>query len=126
MRASKPSNDSGTWAPAARSAAFLAAADVCSEPDLAPACPNCTSVLNIVAQVPETQATTGLVTRPDRSISATSCSAVPPSSPRRTMSLISGMRSYRAMWSANVEPAYASPPMAMPSKSPSVTRERIE
>ena len=42
----------GTTAPAAASAAFLACADSASPPLLAPACPNCTSDLNSLAQVP--------------------------------------------------------------------------
>jgi len=62
IAASNPSNDSGTAAPASRSAAFLACADSASPPLRAPAWPNWTSDLKSLAQVPLTQATTGLET----------------------------------------------------------------
>ena len=47
-------------------------ADSAWPPDLAPACPNCTSLLNSLAQVPLTQATTGFRILP--SFSAATCS----------------------------------------------------
>ena len=64
MAASKSSKESGTVAPASRRAAFFPWADSISLPLRAPAWPNCTSDLNSVAQVPLTQATTGLVIAP--------------------------------------------------------------
>ena len=68
-----------------------ACADSAWPPLLAPAWPNCTSLLKRVAQVPETQATTGFVILPSLSASTSEYSSVPPSSPSTIMSLIWGM-----------------------------------
>mmetsp|Transcript_17361 Transcript_17361/g.29727 ORF Transcript_17361/g.29727 Transcript_17361/m.29727 type:complete len:270 (-) Transcript_17361:360-1169(-) len=122
MAASKPSYESGTTAPASRRAAFLACADSSSEPLRAPACPNCTSLLNRAAHVPLTHDTTGLVTDPALSASTTPYSSRPPSSPRMTIILTWGMCWYLRQWSDKVEPGKVSPPMAMPSNKPSVAR----
>mmetsp|Transcript_43613 Transcript_43613/g.130766 ORF Transcript_43613/g.130766 Transcript_43613/m.130766 type:complete len:292 (+) Transcript_43613:1025-1900(+) len=121
--ASSPSNDCGTVAPASASAEFFACALSFSPPERAPAWPNCTSLLNSVAHVPLTHATTGLVMAPALSASTTPYSSAPPSSPSTTIILTCGMFWKRRQWSDNVDPGNVSPPMAMPSKSPSVARE---
>mmetsp|Transcript_11556 Transcript_11556/g.19664 ORF Transcript_11556/g.19664 Transcript_11556/m.19664 type:complete len:227 (+) Transcript_11556:927-1607(+) len=126
MTAGKVSKDSGTKAPASFRAEFLASADsLLSPPDFAPACPNCTSVGNILAQVPETQAQTGFVISPFFMASTMPYSFVPPSSPSTTIILTSSIFSNLSTWSRNVDPGYTSPPIAIPSKRPLVVLERM-
>ena len=69
---------SGTCAPAASKALFLASAVSLSPLAQAPAWPNWTSEVNILAQVPIHQATTGLKRRPVLMASQMEYSSIPP------------------------------------------------
>ena len=84
---------SGTMKPAARIAEFFASAVSRSEFAIEPACPNCTSVVNIFAHVPMAQAMMGFLMTPFLTASMTRYSSIPPTSPSRTSSLHSGSAS---------------------------------
>ena len=74
---------SGTCAPAAKRALFLASAVSLSALAHAPAWPNCTSEVNILAHVPMHQAMMGLKRRPVLMASQREYSSIPPTLGRR-------------------------------------------
>lgn len=71
-------NVSGTINPAPRIALFSALAVSMVELTMKPACPNCTSVVNILVQVPIAQVTVGLLMMPSFTASMTRYSLIPP------------------------------------------------
>ena len=81
---------SGTWKPASFIDLFFIAAVSSCEFANDPACPNWTSVLNMLAQVPIAQATMGFVISPFLTASMTLYSSTPPTSPSSSKSLHSG------------------------------------
>gem|GEM_PF-3151938 len=88
---------------------------------MAPACQNWTSDVSCSADVPATRATSGLVIFPSLIISAIRFSSSFHTSPRRTISLISGLFSYRETTCWKLVIGYLSPQTWIAVCTPSVT-----